>query len=100
LKKKTIVIVVLNMQKGSWNIINLHQVLSNETLQVIELKKKKKLIFYYYAPLAIFQRYKITILSNCHTPCDSFHCVCTALLCCNGIDNLPIHCWGLSCLHT
>jgi hypothetical protein len=32
LKKIKIVTVVLNMQKDSWNIINLHQVLNNGTL--------------------------------------------------------------------
>jgi hypothetical protein len=31
-EKKIIVIVVVNMQKYSWSIINLHQVLNNETL--------------------------------------------------------------------
>jgi hypothetical protein len=31
-KKKIIVSIALKMQKDSWNIINLHQVLNNETL--------------------------------------------------------------------
>jgi len=30
--KNWLFIVVLNMQKDFWNIINLHQVLNNETL--------------------------------------------------------------------
>jgi hypothetical protein len=34
-------IIILNMQKDFWNIINLHQVLNIETLQVMELKRKK-----------------------------------------------------------
>jgi hypothetical protein len=33
----------------------------------------------YYAPLVIFQRYKIIVLSTCYTPCGSFYCVCTPL---------------------
>jgi hypothetical protein len=34
--KKKLSIVVLNMQKDAWNIINLYQVWNIETLQVME----------------------------------------------------------------
>jgi hypothetical protein len=47
-----------------WNFIN------NGTLK---WKKNENPI--YYAPLVIFQRYKIIILNSCDTPCGSFYCV-------------------------
>jgi hypothetical protein len=48
---------MLNMQKDSWNIINLHQVLNIETLQIMELKKEKKFNnSIYNAPFVIFQK--------------------------------------------
>jgi len=31
----------------------------------------------YYAPLVIFQRYKIIVLSTCFTAYGFFYCVCT-----------------------
>jgi hypothetical protein len=43
LKKTQRVTIALNMQKDSWNIINLHQVLNNGTLYIMELKKEKKM---------------------------------------------------------
>jgi hypothetical protein len=51
-EKKTI--VILNMQKDFWNIINLHQVLNNESLRGIEIDNP-----IYCASLMSFQRYKI-----------------------------------------
>ncbi len=49
-----------------WNFI------SNETS-----KGKKVNNSIYYAPLVIFQKYKIIVLNIAHTPCASFYCVCT-----------------------
>jgi hypothetical protein len=68
------------MQKDSWNVINLHQILNIETLQIMELKKEKKLNnSIYNAPLAIFQ--KMFFFKNIiHTPCDSFYCVWTQFM--------------------
>jgi hypothetical protein len=50
-------IIILNMQKDSWNIINFHWVLNIETLQVMELKKEKKSIIQFIIfPLWFFKR--------------------------------------------
>jgi len=47
----------------------------------MELKREMKMKNpIYYAPLVIFQRYKIIILNSCDTPLGSFYCVCTHLI--------------------
>jgi hypothetical protein len=73
LQKQIVSTIVLNMQKDSWNIINSHQVLNFETLQVMEPIKKKIDNSIFYAPLVNFQRYKIMVLSIIHTTCCSFY---------------------------
>jgi hypothetical protein len=43
---------------------------NKKTIVIVVLKNKIQL--FYYAPLVIFQKYKITISSNFDTPCDFF----------------------------
>jgi hypothetical protein len=59
----------------------LHQVLNNGTL-----KGKENENPIYYTPLVIFQKYKITILSNCDTPYGSFYYFCT-----HKLNNIPVN---------
>jgi hypothetical protein len=54
----------------------------------MEPKKEKKMkIQIYYAPLVIFQKYKIIVLSSCDTPLGSFYCVCPQVAMTTNFDH-------------